>query len=130
MTDRKEDRAWLRAYIRQFHGNLSAMASQIGIDTKHSITRQGLSQLLERRGLGNEAAAARARHGVTGQRRSDLPNQKSITASERERYLLAAARYPTYVAAAKALGVSERQFYRKVKLHRISPREISRRAAR
>lgn len=116
------DAAVLRNLIRKHKGNLSAVAREYRDSDGNTYTRQALSLRMGDKLLGY-AATQRAKHGVFGPRKN-LPEGAIDLVAERARIVDVTARAATYHAAARKLDISRMQLHRKMKLHKITAREI------
>jgi len=102
----------LRRLIRRHRGNLTAMAAEFA----PQITRQGVAWHLQRLGLLDEAAAARAGAGVKGPRLM-LDGSSAEVPGERDMIAAVLAVASSRLNASAALGLSRRTLYRKLHQH-------------
>lgn len=118
------ERAALRALIERFHGNHSEMAKALGLEN-----RQSLSRRLERHGLVELAASARARASVKGPRPHLEDKDGAHEALARRELVAAIAANGGYRAAARVLGISPRTMARRMKQLGVTPDEVTRERA-
>ncbi len=111
--------AKLLRLIKRHRGNLTAIAEALD----PPITRQGAAWHMERLGLLDEAAKARAGAGVKGPRLL-LDGTAIEVLGEREQIEAAIAQAGGREGAAAALGMSRRTLYRKLHQYNLmTPKE-------
>jgi AraC-like DNA-binding protein len=130
--DDRERRQLLRL-IEESRGSISGMTLALqhrkncrDLTFQTPISRQGLTLHLQRHGLLEEAARARAASRIGGAR-PQLPQGVIDPVSERERLVALLALKPSYREVIAEMGISRRTFYRKVSAYAITPAEIERR---
>lgn len=116
------EREKLRRLVVKHKGNQSAIARALS-GGKNKITRQGVKAQLVRLGLFEDAnALALASH---------QPGPRAVPAAalkeQREQLLNVLASVETYADAPKLLKVSSMTMYRRIKLHKITPRQVANR---
>ena len=114
-----EDKATLRALIKEHAGNLSAIVAVLAM-AGEEVTRQGLQYRLERLGLAELAERTRAREGASGPR---SPAGDEIV---RERLVAAVSATDSLAAAQRKLGVSRRTLFRRLAKHGLNAEKVSR----
>ncbi len=117
LTVSNSEREKLRRLIARNHGNISAMVKDLRNGSK--ISRQGLAYRLGLFGLLEEAEQARA-IGKIGGRRPSLVGACIDPVAEKREMIRIIKEHKGRQDQARALGFSERVFYRKLKFHQIS----------
>lgn len=107
--------------MKVHHGNLSAMARAMTAGGEE-ITREGVAVRLRSHELFKTATELRAKARITGPR-ANMTAGTPDPAGERLAILEAMATQPTYEGAYQQLGISKRTFYRKLRVHGITPAE-------
>lgn len=116
----------LRTLVNAHKGNRAAIARALTLGG-YEITRQGVSQLLTRHGLGVLADQVRSPN-IRGSR--NAPKVAGGKKAARARLLDTLARSPNYEAAAAALGISRRGLFRQLDRYEITRATVEARRTR